>query len=226
MLRFLDNNLPSTVIRFGSSDNNDIVFSCHLDSCAAMNTGNSLLHMWIMTTYPEIIASYERYDDDEPFQHITLDCAVPSSAVENDTSNFFAVVTYKTRYTDVNGDMMLLSFGLGEAISVNAIIGLPTLRSWKMILDVGENKATSKTLNRYFELSYQHADTGLPSSISFSKNDVIRPHRPNKIDNSTASHLTTTTTKPIVLTSVENGVVFKLTQDGKIDSITNKPASE
>ena len=38
----LDNNLLSTVIRFGSSESDEIVFSCHLDSCAAMNTGNSL----------------------------------------------------------------------------------------------------------------------------------------------------------------------------------------
>ena len=147
----LDNNIPSTVIRFGASDDNEVAFSCHLDSCAAMNTGNSLLHMWIMTTYPEIIASYERYDDDEPFQPITLYCEVPSSAAEKDTSKLSAVVTYKTRYTDVNGDMVLLSFCLGEAISMNAIIRLPTLRSWKMVLDVGENKATSMTLNQYFE---------------------------------------------------------------------------
>ena len=69
--------------------------------------------MWIMTTYPEIVASYERYDDDKPFQPITLDCIVPSSAAEKDSSKLSAVVTYKTRYTDVEGDMVLLSFGLG-----------------------------------------------------------------------------------------------------------------
>ena len=41
----LDNNLPSTVIIFGTSDDNEVAFSCHLDSCATMNTGNSLLHV-------------------------------------------------------------------------------------------------------------------------------------------------------------------------------------
>ena len=52
-----------------------------------------------MTTYPEIVASYEHYDDDTPFQPITLDCAVPSSTAEKDASKLPAVVTYKTRYT-------------------------------------------------------------------------------------------------------------------------------
>ena len=41
----LDKNLPSTVLRFGTSADNEIAFSCHLDSCAAMNIRNSLLHV-------------------------------------------------------------------------------------------------------------------------------------------------------------------------------------
>ena len=61
-----------------------------------MNTENFLLHMWIMTIYPEIVASCERYDDDKPFQTITLDCAYPSSAADKDASKLFAVVAYKT----------------------------------------------------------------------------------------------------------------------------------
>ena len=35
---------------------------------------------------------------------------------------------------------MTLSFGLGDAISVNAIIGLPTFREWKIVLDVDDKK--------------------------------------------------------------------------------------
>ena len=109
----LDINLPSTVFRFGTSEENEIAFSCHLDSYVARNTGNSLLHMWIMTTYPEIVASYERYNDDKPLHPIILDCTILSSGTEKDASKLSAVVTYKTRYSDVKGDMVLLSFSLG-----------------------------------------------------------------------------------------------------------------
>ena len=51
----LDNNLPAAVFRFGATNNTEIPFSCHLDSCAAMNTGSLLLHMYIITTYPSIV---------------------------------------------------------------------------------------------------------------------------------------------------------------------------
>ena len=177
-------------------------------------------------TYPEIVASYERYDDNTPFQPITLECAVPSSAAEKDTSKLSVVVTYKRRYTDVKGDMVLLSFGLGEAISVNAILGLPTLRSWKMVLDIEKNQANSKTLNQYFELSYQHADTGLPSGITFSHENFICPSRPNNIGGAIAKNLLTTTTKPTVLTSMEDGIVVKFSQDRETNSMKTKVNSE
>ena len=66
----LDDVLPAAIIRFGSSDDNKVSFSYHLDNRAAMNTANSLLHMWIMITYPEIVLSYERFDDDQSFEPI------------------------------------------------------------------------------------------------------------------------------------------------------------
>ena len=52
--------------------------------------------MWIMTTYPDIVASYERDDDADAFQPITLDYDVPTSAAEKEVSKLSAVVTYKT----------------------------------------------------------------------------------------------------------------------------------
>ena len=86
----------------------EVAFSCHLDSCAAMNTGNALLQMWIITTYPDIVDSYERFDDDNAFQPITLEYDVPSSAAEKDARKLSAIVTYKTRYKDQNVDMIEL----------------------------------------------------------------------------------------------------------------------
>ena len=41
---FLDNCLPTAIIRFGDNSEDKISFTCYLDSCAAMNTANLLLH--------------------------------------------------------------------------------------------------------------------------------------------------------------------------------------
>ena len=124
----IDNDLPLTVLRFGSSDENEVAFSVHYDSYAAMNTANEILHIWIMTTYSEIVTGYEQYDDANAFQPITLDCTVPASTVKKEAGKLLSVVTYKKRYNKKDGSMMTLSFRLGESISVNAIIGLPTFR--------------------------------------------------------------------------------------------------
>ena len=97
-------------VRFGSSDENEIDFAVNCDSCAVMNVANELLHMWIMTTYPEIVHKYERYDDVVAFQPITLDCAIPISDAKKDKGKLLSIVTYKTRYCKKDGTMMTLSF--------------------------------------------------------------------------------------------------------------------
>ena len=84
--------------------------------------------MCIMTMYPHIVESYEKYDDANPFQPITLDLALPASKTEMDAGKLSAVVTYKTRYFDKNGKIMTISFELGDYITVNAIIGVLTYR--------------------------------------------------------------------------------------------------
>ena len=78
--------------------------------------------MRIITTYPDIVASYEWYDNTDNFQPITLDCAVPTLVAKKEASKLSAVVTYKTRYQDEDEKMTTLSFGLGDDISVNVIL--------------------------------------------------------------------------------------------------------
>ena len=117
-----------------------------------MNTGSLILYQWIFPTYPAIVSCYEQFNDASPFQPIVLDCAVPSVDASVISNQLTAVVTYKTRYVDTAGAPVELSFGLGQAIKVNAIIGLPTFKTWKLILDLEANRATSKILGVYFDL--------------------------------------------------------------------------
>ena len=91
-----------------------------------MNTGSLILHQWIITQYPEIVKSYEQFDDTNPFTPISLACAIPSAEADKQKNKLTAVVTHKTRYFSKQGKRVTLSFGLGLAIEVNTIIGLPT----------------------------------------------------------------------------------------------------
>ena len=125
----LDNFLPAAIFRFGNTSEDEVAFPCDLDSCAAMNTGNFTLHQWIITTYPSIVASYEQFDDASRFQTIGLDCVVPSADASAICNQLTAVVTYNTRYADSASAPVELSFGLGKAIKVNAIIDFPTFKN-------------------------------------------------------------------------------------------------
>ena len=80
---------------------------------------------------------------------------------------------------DADNKPVTLSFGLGTAIAVNAIIGLPTFKKWKLILDLDAERATSKSLNVYFDLCFEHAARGLPKDVTFDSKQFIRPARQN-----------------------------------------------
>ena len=85
-------------------------------------------------------------------------------------------VKYNTCYTNSNGELVCINFGLGIAVSVNAIIRLPTLTDWKTILDLEENKAFSKTMQLWLQLYFLGASPDLPiDSSSFSSSEFIKP---------------------------------------------------
>ena len=79
---------------------------------------------------------------------------------------------------DTAGAPVELSLGLGKAITVNAIIGIPTFKTWKLILDLEANRATSKTLGIYFDLCFEHAAKKLPKDVIFDSMNFVRPPRP------------------------------------------------
>jgi len=92
----LDNGLPAIEFRFGSRIDDEICFLCHIDTCAAMNTGNLLVHQWIITKHPYIVSSYEQFDDENQFDPLSLSCAVTMDEISATYGKLTAVVTYHT----------------------------------------------------------------------------------------------------------------------------------
>lgn len=179
----LDNGLPGIVFRFGNvTDDNTPSWLCHLDSCAGMNTGNLALHQYIMTKYPHIVAEYIQCDDHNPFDPIRLVCAVPG-VDNNDTKQgcLTAIVRYFTKYTYIDGSPLILSFGLGADITVNAIIGLPTLRQWGGDIVLSKNTFVAQKLRLEFPLDFKSANS-FPIPESFNPvRDFVRPRAPKVV---------------------------------------------
>lgn len=174
----IDNGLPGVVLRVGKKDGKEVSFLCHVDTCAAMNTGNLRLHQYIITRNPELVQEYIQHDDAEPFEPIKLLCAVedkPDTTSTTDTGRLTAVVRYKTPYTTTEGKPVLLSFGLGADVAVRTIIGLPTLREWKAVVDFADNTLTVHNLKKRFTLLFAEAESGLPQGVEFRPEQFQRP---------------------------------------------------
>ena len=172
----VDNKLPGCELRFGRSADDEVSFICHIDTCAAMSTGNLLLHQWIMSKYPSIVAEYIQYDDAEPFEPIKLAVALQNlDGCDSMKSKLTAIVRYWTPYMDQNNKRQVISFGLGESISVNSIIGLPQLRLWQASVCFHTNCLSSTLLKTQFPLIYEPTKVGIPAGEAFHQRDFIRP---------------------------------------------------
>ena len=105
-----------------------------------------------------------------------LQCAVKEwQSVELEHGNLNAIVRYKLRYkkSDKQG---YLSFGLGASVTVNSIVGLPTLRQWGGVFDFSMNTFIAKILKTKLNLQYEAIDQELPSSIMIISDNFVRPH--------------------------------------------------
>ena len=69
----VSNGLPAAKFRLGDCDAQEVPYRIHLDLYASINTGNLLVHQWLVMKYPDIIYSYEIFDDANPFRTIIFD---------------------------------------------------------------------------------------------------------------------------------------------------------
>ena len=112
-----------------------------------MNIGNSDIHKWVITTYPYIVKNYIQFDDKNNFEPLGLNRAVNDAKdIKNNVGKLTDIVTYYIRYTSVNNLPILLSFGLGNEVAVNTIIGKSTLKELKGCVDFSNDPFISEEL--------------------------------------------------------------------------------
>ena len=175
----LDNGLPVICLQFGRSAKQEISFGCHVDTCAAMNTGNLLVHKWIMTSFPHIVAEYLEYNDTESFNPIQLLCAVEdeqrNNSRDDNKGKLTAIVRYWTQYKNKDGSREVISFGLGEDIAANSLLGLPTLKRWKALIDLEDESLIARSIQTTFKMESKPSKPGLPANVTFYEKDFKRP---------------------------------------------------
>ena len=123
-----------------------------------------------------MVVQYEECNDNRPFTPLGLDCAIPTADAANSLDGkLTAVVTYATRYKLPNGEYATVKFGLGKDITVNAIVGIPTIKLLKLVLDLDDHRCLSKVLGIWFPFVYADAAPRLPPGVTFDEKSFVRP---------------------------------------------------
>lgn len=167
----VNHSMPAITFRLGTSleANTAISLVCLYDTCAAICSGNLLFHQWVVTTYPDLVHLFEPFDDSNPFEAIKLIGAVKDTASYNEDTHgrLTAMVRYFLPYTDSTSHPTVLCIALGADISVNAILGWPTIEDLGIELHLKTKSFFSSMLNHAFPLKCVATPCGLPPGIDF-----------------------------------------------------------
>ena len=85
-----------------------------------------------------------------------------------------SIVCYWIRYTK-KGKQEILSFGLGDSVAINSLVGIPITKAWQCVLDFNNNSMIALGLNTRFPLIFEATRHGLPPGVIFLASDFVRP---------------------------------------------------
>lgn len=175
----INNLMPAITFDLGTPPAPSVSLVCLYDTCAAVCSGNLLFHQWVITTYPELVHSFEQFDDSNPFEAIKLVGALKDPA-EFDVAahgQLTAVVRYHLPYLTVPDESTaVLCLALGADVSVNTILGWPAIEDLGIDLRLKSEVFFSTTFNRSFPLGRVAAPCGIPDGVVFDPaRDFRRP---------------------------------------------------
>ena len=124
----INNSLPSVSLILGILEDDENKVRMLVDTGAAMNMGNCRFHMFVMSQCPDIVDEFLQYGKDTAYDDVILLATLDLDDVDTDANygQMIAVIRYKTPYI-VAGKGPILSFALGNDVSLRGVLGLPTL---------------------------------------------------------------------------------------------------
>ena len=62
----------------------------------------------------------------------------------------------------------------GASVTVNSIVGIPTIKAWKCLFDFDSHELIARGLNTKFPLVYDVTRQGLPPGVVFDNENFVR----------------------------------------------------
>ena len=130
----VNNVLPGIELWFSDNEKNEVGSIFLMNKRAAMNMGNLAVYKWLMMTHPHLVVEYMQFDDCWSVEPLQLHCAVEDLVqAEPMHMKLTTIVRYWLRYKQ-DEKQIILSFGLEYSVTVNSIVGIPTIESWRILL--------------------------------------------------------------------------------------------
>ena len=102
-----------------------------VDTGAATNTGILDYHLWVISQCPDMVEEYSQCGKDVAYDvvHLLADLDLKDANQDVNHGKMTAAIRYKTPYIVKGRGPFILSFALGDDISLRCVLGLPTLLS-------------------------------------------------------------------------------------------------
>ena len=125
-----------------------------VDTWAAMNTGNFDFHMWVMSQCPDTVDEFLQCGKDTAYDVVHLLAALDLKNVNTNATHgqMTAIIRYKTPYIVAGKGPFILSFALGNDVSLRSVLGLPTLLEMGADINLVKDLLLCIELNRDFPL--------------------------------------------------------------------------
>ena len=139
-----------------------------VDTGTAMNAGNLKYHLWVMSQCPDIVEEFLQCSKDTDYDVVHLLAALDLSGVSttDDHCQMTAVIRYKTPYIVTRKGPFILSFALGNDVSLRCVLGLPTLLAMGTSIGLASGLLSCTELNREFPLDLQPPGKSLPEGAT------------------------------------------------------------
>ena len=182
----INNNLPCVDFRVGNGAHHSPSLYMLVDSGAAMNTGHLTYHRSVMAQFPDIIEEYIECGPGTKYDLVHLKVAVTQSTAldQFNDGTLSAIIRYKAPYC-CDSQYLILSFTLGDSLSLRTILGTPALEAMHSVLDLSDKKLVLKRLNVTLPLvmiepspalqppTKKQLQSGSPISASGNSSEII-----------------------------------------------------
>jgi hypothetical protein len=118
------------------------------DTCASLITGYKSYHDYFKRKQPEVVHDYEEFDSANTFDPIKLSGALhdPGNISNEIVSTNDTMIRYKTPFWNNEGMPVLLCFSLGNTVSCNTIMVLPTIKGIEMFWNMKKGEVVAEGL--------------------------------------------------------------------------------